>query len=85
MLAPRDLGGVGFRVETDLLAVDEDAVLPELDVVGEAEVCGVVCEKVFQIFGVQHGIVDHTDVNSPRNLKGGTKDKSTNTAETINT
>jgi hypothetical protein len=85
MLAPGDLGGIGFRVETDLLTVDEHTVLPELDVVGEAEVRRIVSQEVLQIFGVHHGVVDHTDVDSAGDLKGGTEDESANTAETINT
>ncbi len=83
MFSPGDLGGISFRVEPDLLAIDEDSVLPQLNMMWESEMCGIVCEEILEVFGIHEGIVDNCNIESSGDLEGRSQDESADTSKPI--
>ena len=83
MLSPRNLGGIGFRVESDLLTVDEHSVFPKFHMMWESEMCGVIGEEILEVFGIHEGIVDHCHIDPSWDLEGGSEDESADTAKSI--
>ena len=83
MLSPWNLGRIGFRVESNLLTIDEHSVFPQFNMVWESEMCGVIGEEILEVFGIHEGIVDHSYIDTSWDFEGRSEDESANTAKSI--
>lgn len=83
MLSPWNLGRIGFRVESDLLTIDEHSVFPQFNMMRESEMCGVIGEEILEVFGIHEGIIDHCHIDPSWDFEGGSEDESADTAKSI--
>lgn len=65
------------------MAVDEDSVFPELNLVREAKMGGVILDEVLEVFGIHEGIIDCRDRESPWVFEGSPQHEPTNPAQSI--
>jgi len=82
--APSDILDVLFGEDSDLLAVDNDAVAFVSDFALESAVDGVVLELIDQVIQTHEGVVDGGDFNLGI-LEGSSEGESSDSAETVDT
>ena len=80
MFSPGDIGWIFFRVESDLLTIDHDSVIPGLNFVGEPQVGRVVFDEVLQTLDIEEGVIDTGNVKSLGGLKASSEYESANSA-----
>jgi hypothetical protein len=85
MLSPWDFSWVSFGIESDLLSVDDEAVLPGFDAEGESKMGGVVLEKILEGGNGHHWVIDGAEGKAFVVFEGSSESESTNSSETVDT
>ena len=83
VLSPWNFSRIKFRIESNFLSINNNSMLPELDMMRESTLGRIILEQIFEIFSVHHRIIDCSNIESPRVFKRWSKNESTNTAQSI--
>ncbi len=82
---PGDVGGILLGEDLDLVAINDQIVAIDFDVVVEVTVDGVILQHVSQIISIEE-VVDTDNLNVFREiLDGGTEYHTADAAESVNT
>ena len=58
MFSPRNGSRVFLIIESDLLSIDKDSMLPQLNLVREVSMGRVILKEIFEILGIHERIVN---------------------------